>query len=221
MLFATSSHPIPHIIHLLFPTYFHHIQWNFLSCCKVSSHLILPSLTLTYFLCPITLPFNVFYFLFSFLLLLSFVFYYYLLSTRFFFMLCYFLWVYATSYCSCYFLQYFFASYTVPLPLILYHFLVSFSLTLTYFLSSYSVFYLLIPLPVIRLSVTYSHPLLLFITCTISYFFSSYTVLLPLNPVSLPVILTYCFFLWKFNTSTHLIELPGVLFHFLSSYSTS
>lgn len=97
MLFATFSHPIPHIIHLLFPTYFHHIQWNFLSCCKVSSHLILPSLTLTYFLCPITLPFNVFYFLFSFLLLLSFVFYYYLFSTRFFhalllpLSLCYFL----------------------------------------------------------------------------------------------------------------------------------
>ncbi len=41
MLFATFSHPIPHIIHLPFPTYFHHIQCNFLSCCKVSSYITL------------------------------------------------------------------------------------------------------------------------------------------------------------------------------------
>ncbi len=220
MLFATSSHPIPHIIHLLFPTYFHHIQWNFLSCCKVSSHLILPSLTLTYFLCPITLPFNVFYFLFSFLLLLSFVFYYYLLSTRFFS-------CFATSSESMLLLIAHAIFYSTSLHHIQYHFLSFFITSSSHFLSPWptsfhpilyftsSYHYLLFYF------VTYSHPLLLFITCEISYFFSSYTVLLPLNPVSLPVILTYCFFLWKFNTSTHLIELPGVLFHFLSSYSTS
>lgn len=73
--------------HILFTCYFLliFITYSGTSCHSVGSpHLILSSLTLTYFLCPITLPFNVFYFLFSFTtstphILNSFVFYYYLL----------------------------------------------------------------------------------------------------------------------------------------------
>ncbi len=93
------------LYHILFTCHFLliFITYSVTSCHAVRSHLILPYLTLTYFLCPITLPFNVFYFLFSSTstpdILHSFVFYYLpvILLFQFSFMLFYFLSVCAAT----------------------------------------------------------------------------------------------------------------------------
>ncbi len=188
------------LYHILFTCYFLliFITYSGTSCHALRSHLILPYLTLTYFLCPITLPFNVFYFLSSTStpdILHSFVFYYYRLSYFFVFFhaillplsLCYFLLL---------------MLFSTVLLCIIYSTTTSHSLSLLHLIFSPLdlvpfILFCILPPHTTTCYTTYchySHPLLLFITCAIYYFFSSYTVLLSLNPI----ILTYCFFLWKF-----------------------